>query len=430
MSSPAPETIAERSRRARVRAALDSVAGAGVAGSGGAGVVEAFAPGRINLIGDHIDYVGGTVVPMSIDRGTWFAARRRAAPGIRVQTLDVGETAVCHAGEDPDDAAAATAVQSGAGHWSRFVRGLLALASTAENETGTGTAAGTDARPGAEIVVSGELAGGGLSSSASFCVGMAMVLMELDCIPRLRGMTLARCAQQVEHDWLGVACGIMDQAAVVAGREDGALELDCRTGRTAPVMLDWGARSLLAIRSRGDRRLADGAYNQRRAELAAGLARLGKAPDLIPELNPAGMQDIEADDLPLRRVRHIVGEQRLVREALAAARRGDWPAFGAALTASHASLRDDYAVSTPELDRIVDAATATAGCEGARLTGAGFGGWAIALVRDAALDAVLAAVGRARGAPLTTGEWFVARPGGAARILQPTRERQPRGVQP
>lgn len=382
-------------RRARLRAALDPVDGR---------VVEAFAPGRINLIGDHIDYVGGTVVPMSIDRGTWFAARRSSAPGIRVHALDQGETRTCHAAADP------AALDVAAGHWSRFVHGLLALADAP---------AGLPAdAPGAEIAVSGELAGGGLSSSASFCVGMAIVLMELGCLPRLRGMSLARRAQQVEHDWLGVRCGIMDQVAVVAGRDDGALELDCSSGRSAPLALDWGPRSLLAIRSGGDRRLADGAYNQRRTELAAGLARLGKGQDAIPHLNPAGLQDIEEDDLPLRRVRHIVTEQRLVREAVAAARRGNWPAFGAALTASHASLRDDYAVSIPELDRIVDAATATDGCEGARLTGAGFGGWAIALVRDAALKQVLAAVGTARGAPLEDREWFLARPGGAARILE------------
>lgn len=375
--------------RAQLRAALDEVFG-----RAGDRRVEVFAPGRINLIGDHIDYVGGTVLPMSIDRGTWLAGRRATGTGVRVHAVDAGETRACPMDDAPP------------GHWSRFVSGLLELADLDGDV------------PGVEVAVAGTLSGGGLSSSASFCVGMAELLMDLGVLPRLRGMTLARYAQRVEHEYLGVRCGIMDQVAVVAGRSDGALALDCDSGQVTPVPLDWGARSLLAIRSRADRTLADGAYNRRRAELSAGLARLGKPDDRIPQLGPAGLQDIADDDLALRRVRHVVTEQRLVHEALAAARRGNWPAFGAALTASHASLRDDYDVSVDDLNLIVDTATATPGCEGARLTGAGFGGWAIALVHAPAVAWVLDAVAEARGEALGADDWFLARPGGCVRRLE------------
>jgi galactokinase len=360
--------------------------------------IELFCPGRINLIGDHIDYVGGTVLPMSIDRGTWFCGRRAPKRGIRVHALDQGEILSCPVDDAP------------VGHWSRFVTGLLELGAPDGD------------RPGVELAVTGELAGGGLSSSASFCVGMARLLMDLGVLPALQGQHLARLAQRVEHDHLGVACGIMDQLAVVEGREDGALELDCATGEVTPVPLAWGARSLLVVRSRADRRHADGAYNARRNELREGLHRLGKAEDRVPTLGAAALQDVADDDLPLRRVRHTLTEQRLVHAALAAARAHDWTAFGAALNASHASLRDDYDVSIPDLDLIVDAAASTPGCEGARLTGAGFGGWAIALVQDPSLPRVLDAIAAARGEALGPREWFLARPGGAVRRLPATGE--------
>lgn len=364
-------------------------------GASDAPPVGCFAPGRINLVGDHIDYVGGTVLPMSLDRGTWIVARVARSPGVHVHALDADETRSITAGADAEDFPR--------GHFARFVAGLISLGE------------GRIEQSGVELAVTGELRGGGLSSSASFCIAVALALMETGHLPRRRGMTLARLAQDVEHRFLGVACGIMDQAAIVGGAERGALALDCASGRVRPVPLDWGHRTLLAIRSRVDRRLADGAYNQRRAELAEGLARIGHATDAIPDLGPAGLQDIAADDAPLRRVRHVLSEQRLVREAIAAARGGDWNAFGAAMTASHASLRDDYDVSCAELDAIVDAASATAGCAGARLTGAGFGGWAIALVERGAVEAVLEAVGRASGGALREDEWFHARPGGPAR---------------
>ena len=353
-----------------------------------------FAPGRINLIGDHIDYLGGTVLPMSIDRGTWFGFEAESTSGMTLEALDLGEVLTVSSIGDVEALAAED--------WHAFLKGLLAL--------GRPTAAPLVGR----IVFAGDLWGGGLSSSASFGVGLARVLAELGVLPRLEGIGLARLAQRVEHQFVGVQCGLMDQLAVVLGRGGGALALDCASGEFMPVSLAWPDHRLLVLRSRSPRTLASGGYNARRAELAIGLDRLGLPDDAMPPAD--ALNRIDVDDAPWRRVRHVISEQQRVEEALVAAEAKDWGTFGTLMTASHASLRDDYEVSTPALDAIVEAAVATPGCEGARLTGAGFGGWAIALVRDGSVAAVRSAVDDALEAPLADEEWFVARPGGPVRL--------------
>ena len=353
-----------------------------------------FAPGRINLIGDHIDYLGGTVLPMSIDRGTWFGFEVGATSGLTLEALDRGEVLRVSSIADVD----ALAVVD----WHAFLKGLFALGRP------------TGAPLAARIVFAGDLWGGGLSSSASFGVGLARVLAELGVLPRLEGIGLARLAQRVEHQFVGVQCGLMDQLAVVLGRSGGAIALDCARGAFTPVSLAWPDHRLLVMRSRTPRTLASGGYNARRAELAIGLDRLGLPDDAMPPSD--ALNGVVVDDVPWRRVRHVISEQLRVEQALLAAKASDWAAFGALMTASHASLRDDYEVSTPALDAIVEAAVATPGCEGARLTGAGFGGWAIVLVRNEAVDAVRSAVDAALDAPLADEEWFVACPGGSVRL--------------
>ena len=361
------------------------------------------APGRINLIGDHIDYVGGTVLPMSIDRGTWFAFESRTEAVVELRALDRDATITLA----PEAVRLRPEPDAQDEDWECFLRGLLALGPPGDEAAGL------------RITVAGDLHGGGLSSSASYCVGLAQVLSAAGVLAEQTSVERAHLAREVEHRYVGVACGLMDQLAVALGLEDGAMELDCATGAATPLPLAWGPRVLLALRTRTDRQLASGGYNTRREELAAGLARLAVAPDAIPHAEVLPEQ-VDAKDLPLRRVRHVVSEQARVRAAVVAARSGDWAGFGAAMTASHVSLRDDYDVSTPELDRIVDAALAVDGCDGARLTGAGFGGWAIALVDETAVPAVLEAVAAATGREPTADDWFLARPGGAARLLEAT----------
>lgn len=356
-----------------------------------------FAPGRINLVGDHVDYLGGTVLPVSLDRGTWFALRPAGSAGLHVRALDADAAVRFDAppGTDPT------------GDWRDFVRGVLL-------ETGV------DPGPLAlELVVTGELAGGGLSSSASFCVGLLRSLALAGALPEQAPEKVARLAQRIEHRYLGVPCGLMDPLAVAAGREDGALRIDCATGRSAPVRLPWSDPVLLAIHSGVDRRLGDGSYAHRREELAAGLRALGlpeeRMPDAVVLERLRGATDVGA-----RRVRHVISEQARVCDALDAVAAGDPERFGRLLDASHASLRDDFEVSVPTLDTLVAAARAVPGCLGARLTGAGFGGWAIALVRETAVPAVRAAVEVALGRALVEDApdgWFRVHPGGAARAF-------------
>ena len=354
-----------------------------------------WAPGRVNLIGDHIDYLGGTVLPMTLDRGTAVLALERDGAGLRIHALDAAEAT-------PFDA---LDTMLRYGDWRDFVAGLLALNPDAASG------------PGLDLVVSGDLAGGGLSSSASFTLALALALMDAGWLRKLEGADLARYAQRVEVERVGTACGLMDQLAIVHGNSEGAVAIDCSTAAVEPVPLPLAEREVLLVHCGQERRLADGIYNRRRAELAAGLALLGQAADRIPE--------VAADALPVaftatiegRRVRHVVREQALVNTVRAAAAARDWSTLGDAMTASHASLRDDFEVSVPALDALVAAAVATPGCDGARLTGAGLGGWAVVLLASGAQEDVLTAAGRALGQTRDALRWFVARPGGRLRRL-------------
>lgn len=354
-----------------------------------------WAPGRVNLIGDHIDYLGGTVLPMSIDRGTAVLILERPRPGIVVHALDMPGT--------PAFAVAATEERHG--DWRDFVTGLLALAPASAPASGV------------ELVVSGDLAGGGLSSSASFTLALAAGLAASGHIEVSAGVDLARLARRVEVERVGTACGLMDQLAIVHGSAEGAVAIDCGTTAVEPVPLQLEAREFLLIHCGRERRLADGVYNARRVELAAGLEALGAPPDRIPEIDAEALPPGLTSRTEGRRVRHVISEQARVERARQAARTGDWPTFGTLMVASHASLRDDFEVSIPALDALVAAACATPGCDGARLTGAGLGGWAVVLLASAARARVLGEVAQALGTTRQALRWFVARPGGRLRRL-------------
>lgn len=309
------------------------------------------APGRVNLIGDHTDYQDGFCLPMAIDREVMVAARPRSDGRVVVGSLDLaGSVDVAADGStEPADVLPT---------WGRTVAGVVrALASRGR------PAAGLDA-----IVASTVPVGSGLSSSAAFEVGIALALADAAAHP-LRRRDLVLSAQEAEHLATGVPCGVLDQMACVYGRAGHALLLDCRSLEVEPVTLP-DELGVLVVHSGLPRALESSEYAQRRAACEEAAARLR-----LPALRDATPEQVADDPL----ARHVVGENARVLAFAEALRARDIGALGPLMLASHASLRDDFHVSTPELDLLVELLV-DEGALGARLTGAGFGGCVVALV--------------------------------------------------
>jgi galactokinase len=323
----------------------------------------AFAPGRVNLIGDHVDYNDGLVLPMPLALGTAVAWRRRADGLCAVNAAD-------YAGEghlfDP-----ATPPQPEDG-WRSLVHGMAWLLHAQQGL----------ARTGLDLLIAGDLPrGAGLSSSASLCIAIGRALAAADSAPDTGAAALALVAQQAEHRFAGVACGIMDQMVIAAGKSGAAMLLDCRSlaWQLVPLPDDW---SVIVTPSGVVRELVDGAYNARRGECESAARKLGVAS--LRDIDPATADFSRLDPAEARRARHVVSEidrTRLAAQAMAA---GDIAQLGRLLRESHASMRDDFEASHPEVDRQVDALNALIGASGgARMTGGGFGGAIVAACRAA-----------------------------------------------
>ncbi|NLF13388.1 MAG: galactokinase [Anaerolineaceae bacterium] len=330
------------------------------------------APGRVNLIGEHTDYNEGFVLPMAIDRAVVVAAAPRTDRQVRLLAVDVEDQVAAFAldGLQPDPRA----------RWANYVRGVLALLERAGHRL-----------PGLDLAYAGDVPiGAGLSSSAAVEVAVATAANQLLGLG-LRPLELARLSQQAEHEFAGTQCGLMDQLISAAGVEGHALLIDFQSITWQPVPLP--ADKAIVVCDTGKRRgLADSAYNERRAQCEEGARRLG-VPSLRA-LDVASFEDraLELPPLLRRRVRHVVHENARTRRAAEALRAGDPALFGRLMNESHASLRDLYEVSSEELDLMAALAQAQPGCWGARMTGGGFGGCAVALVDRDALDAFLPAV--------------------------------------
>ncbi len=315
--------------------------------------VRAFAPGRVNLIGDHTDYAGGLALPMAIQLGTTVEGHRTdAAAGIRLTSADQPDPVVL-----PVDVADPAAV---APPWGRYVAGVV-----------------HELRPvhGFEGAVTSTLPiGSGLSSSASLELAVALALGFAGS-PR----ELAELGQRAEQVASGVPCGIMDQLASACGEAGRALLVDFTTMAVEPVPVPDHIE-IVVVHSGQPRELAGSAYGERRASCEAAAA-------LIGPLHDATLEDAEsiADPRLAARARHVVTENARVRAFAAALTAGDLAAAGAAMYESHASLAVDFEVSTPVLDALVERLRATPGVHGARLTGAGFGGCVVALTDPGAL---------------------------------------------
>jgi galactokinase len=322
------------------------------------------APGRVNLIGEHTDYNDGFVLPFAVPWGVTAAVSPRDDGSIRLLSL---QAPGAHQGVETLDEARG---------WARYPAGVF----------WTLRDAGLPVR-GADIVIDGDVPeGAGLSSSAALEVAVAIALNDMYGL-RLEKIDLARICRRAENEFVGVPCGIMDQAASLLSREGHALLLDCRSLGSRNIPLDLAAHGLglLIINTGVHHELADGQYAKRRQDCENAAKRLG-----VPALRDvtdlaAALGKLTGDER--KRTQHIVTENHRVEALIGLLRAGAVPEIGALLNASHLSLRDQFEVSCPELDVAVEAAI-RGGARGARMTGGGFGGSAIALVADERAPAV------------------------------------------
>ncbi|PKO19907.1 galactokinase [candidate division BRC1 bacterium HGW-BRC1-1] len=327
------------------------------------------APGRVNIIGEHTDYNGGFVLPCAINRDIVLAAAPREDHVLRLYSLNYGE-------RFDVDLTQPLALPKRRGWYSY----LLATAAQFVER-------GFEL-PGLEVAIEGDVPlGSGLSSSAALEVAMATLLNHI-LGAGLSSVEVALLAQAAEHSpFVGVRCGIMDQFASALGSEDQAILLDCHTHEFEGVPLGGGAFEIVIIDSMKRRGLVDSAYNERREACEQGLEILRKKSGVeYPSLRHVPREVFESCKASLpenicKRVRHNISENERVVRFAELAREGNWEEAGRLLYESHASLRDDFEVSCVELDAIVDAAAKVPGVLGCRMTGAGFGGCAVAMVR-------------------------------------------------
>lgn len=333
--------------------------------SRGGGTLVYRAPGRVNLIGEHTDYNDGFVMPAAIDLYTEAAIKPRddRALFIRSETLSESFTF------DLDEPGPQTR-----GHWTDYVRGV---AVTLER-------AGYRLR-GADIAITSNVPiGAGLSSSAALEVATGLAMLATSGV-EIDRIELAKLCQHAENEFVGMRCGIMDQFISCRGRAGTALMLDCRSLEHRLLPLPEDAR-LVICNTMVKHELGSSEYNTRRAECETGVRHFSERLADIRALRDVSLADLERsggdlDEVIFQRCRHVITENARVMEAASALERGDLQAFGNLMAESHRSLRDDYQVSCSELDAMVDLAARIEGVYGARMTGGGFGGCTINLVR-------------------------------------------------
>jgi galactokinase len=362
----------------------------------------AAAPGRVNLIGEHTDYNDGFVLPMAIERYTFLAADRNNRGVVTLHSLTTGETATF---------GLRGTMERGEPAWSNYVRGVIAGFQKAGKKI-----------PGFDAVIDSTLPyGGGLASSAALEVATATLLEAMDG-KALDPLEKALLCQRAEHDFAGVPCGIMDQFTSILGRADTALLLDCRSRTTTPVPMTDRAVSVLIVNTNVRHKLSESEYPKRFSQCESA-ARALKVPALR-DTTLAALEAAKADMEPVvfRRARHVVSENERTLQTAKAIQGADWPAVGQLMYASHASLRDDYEVSCPELDAAVEIMQdigENGGVVGCRMTGGGFGGCVVSLVKTDAVSSITRALDRPfekrTGRQATI---FSSRPGAGARILK------------
>lgn len=362
----------------------------------------AVAPGRVNLIGEHIDYCDGFVLPFAIERTVVIAGAPNGTSDARVATAFDQEGAVFDV---------SNVQEIGSPKWSNYLRGVV----HGFHQRGIKTP-GFDA-----FVVSSLPIGAGLSSSAALECTVATLLEGLTGTELLT-RDKALLAQKAEHDFAGVPCGIMDQFASAFGKSGQLILIDCRSGETELVPFTDPSLTILVSNTKVSHELSDGGYAARRKSTEDGLAAIGK-----PSWRDVTPADLELaaptmDEVTLRRSRHVVGEIARTIGAVEALRQNDFPLLGRLMYESHVSLRDDFEVSCPELDQLVATASeigAAGGVIGARMTGGGFGGSTVTLCETAKAESIAAALVKSYEAAFGFApEIFATRPAEGARIIQ------------
>jgi len=343
---------------------------------------EVFAPGRINLIGEHIDYCGGQVLPVTIQYGTWCVGTLNSTGKLRIASTRFDETV-----EQDLSALHRTDRNS----WANYPIGVI----------NSYLHAGAEAE-GLDLLFGSDVPGGGLSSSASFTVATALITQSLTGYSfssnwQKARWKIAQLCQQVENEFVGVNCGIMDPAVIALAKGMNALRIDCgepdnEFHETEYIHTDIGSYRIVIMNSGKERELAASAYNQRVAEIQQICELLSENMELS-HLCELGIDDLAmvrqliSDGTLQRRCAHVVSENQRVTDAAEALRRGNTRRLGELMCLSHKSLSEDYEVSGFELDELVNASMQQDGVLGARMTGAGFGGCAIALVHTDAIAA-------------------------------------------
>jgi galactokinase len=334
------------------------------------------APGRVNLIGEHTDYNDGFVMPVAIGLYTWAAATARDDRMLVVRSENFAQQVDIDLDRMPGKAS---------GHWSDYVVGVATMM----------LQSGLKLR-GANLLIHGDVPqGAGLSSSASLEVAVGYMLLEM-AGERVDRRTLALLCQKAENEFVGARCGIMDQFIAAHGKKSHALLLDCRSLDYRLLPIGDDAR-LVICNSMVRHSIAKGEYNQRRAECETGARYFAQHRKGVTALRDVRLEELarHQQDLPdkiMRRCRHVISENRRVLEAAEALEGGNLDRFGQLMKESHQSLRDDFEVSCSELDLLVNLAEHEPGVYGARMTGGGFGGCTVNLVKKAYVDAFEAAV--------------------------------------
>lgn len=343
-----------------------------------------FAPGRVNLIGEHTDYNGGHVFPCALTIGTYAVARKRNDKKLRFYSMNFEELGVIESSIEnikPEKEA----------DWTNYPKGVI----WAFMEKGYEIPCGMD------LLLNGNIPNGsGLSSSASVEVLTGYILRDFFGFKDITNIDLALTGQFSENKFNGVNCGIMDQFAIAMGKKDHAIFLDTEdlSYTYAPIKLE-GAKIVISC-SNKKRGLGDSKYNERRTECETALAELQKVTDIkalgnLTEEQFETYKDAIKDEVRVRRAKHAVYENQRTIKAVKALEDNDVTLFGQLMNASHVSLRDDYEVTGMELDTLVEEAWKVDGVIGSRMTGAGFGGCTVSIVKDEAIDEFIAKVGTA-----------------------------------